>query len=556
MFARHQCRIPKTSPSILLGSRLVFFLEEFMNSTLRLMVPGLLLTLTVAFVGCNRALPTVAPVAKAAAPNHAVITNDENVAQAPSGKSDSSLFGGTPQRNMVNTIDKNTPTTWNVEEGKQKNIKWIAELGNHAYGGPVIADGKIYVGTTNSKPRDPKVKGPKAVLMAFQESDGKFLWQIAHDIPSPQITSMDALSEGLCSTPVVDGKLLYYMAPGCEVICADTTGKIVWSYDLNMQLKVFPFHLGNCSPLVVGDLVMVITGNGRDDAGELRSPKAPSFVALNKTTGKLAWQSDLPGTKIIAGQFSNPTLATVNGKQQVIFAGGDCVLYALEPTTGNLIWKCDCLPQRLQPGARGSDNYIVATPVVVGDRLYVGLGFAPDTGASTPASYVLCLDITKKGDVSFKSYNAKDAVNKDSALVWAYGGLIDPPPAKGRRARFGATISTACVHDGLAFIPEESGYLHCLDAKTGQRYWDFDFKTTVWSSAYYVDGKVYVGTNDGDVFIFAHDKERKSYVKGTLQAPGKGDSAAASMDEAIDSTPVVANGVLYIATKSKLYAIK
>jgi outer membrane protein assembly factor BamB len=311
--------------------------------------------------------------------------------------------------------------------------------------------------------------------------------------------------------------------------------------------------------LIVGDLVMLITGNGTDEEGNLISPKAPSFVAINKTTGKLVWQSSLPDAKIIEGQWSNPTLAVVNGKEQVIFAGGDCVLYALDPKTGDLIWKCNCLPQPIIKGGHISDNYIVSTPVVVGERLYVGLGYAPEGGVSTKSSYFLCLDITKKGDVSFKTYNPKDAANKDSALVWAFGGMIDPPPAKGRQAHFGSTISTACVHDGLIFIPEQRGYLYCLDAKTGQRYWDHDFKTDIWASPYYVDGKVYLGTADGDVYIFAHSKERKWYVDGKLRVPdgSKGDNVSSlSMDEGIYSPLIVANGVLYAATKSKLYAIK
>src|SRR5713101_7556520 len=96
------------------------------------------------------------------------------------------MFGGTLSRNMVNTADRNMPTEWNVEEGKQKNIRWLARLGSTSYGGPVIAGGKVYVGTDNVKPRDPKIKGHKAVLMCFAEADGKFLWQAVHDIP-PEI---------------------------------------------------------------------------------------------------------------------------------------------------------------------------------------------------------------------------------------------------------------------------------------------------------------------------------------------------------------------------------
>ena len=453
---------------------------------------------------------------------------------AAAGVSDSPLFGGSPARNMINTIDKNVPTMWNVEDGKKKNIKWVAQLGSRSYGGPTIADGKIYVGTNQRGAN----AFEKAVLVAFNESDGKSLWKIVHEFPNDPLFNM-ALGEGLCSTPVVEGNRLYYTTPGCEVVCAGTDGQIVWTYDMMQNLKVVPYHLANCSPLIVGDLVMIVTGNGRNEQGGFPSPKAPSFVAINKKTGQLAWQSNLPGEKIIEGQWSNPALALVNGKPQVIFPGGDAVLYSFEPETGNLIWKCDCNPTRAK---QGPNNYFVATPVVVGDKLYVGLGIAPDLGTVTKFSYFVCLDVTKKGDVSPKNYDVKDAANKGSALVWAFGGMVNPPPAKGRKVNFGFTLSTAAVHDGLVYIPEETGYLHCLDAKTGERYWEHDFKAGVWGSAYYVDGKVYVCTDDGEVVIFAHGKNRKVL-------------ATNSMEEGMHSTPVVANGVLYVMTKSKLYAI-
>ena len=202
------------------------------------------------------------------------------------------MFGGTPERNMVNLTDKNIPRSWNVEDGKRKNVKWIVQLGNYAYGGPVVADGKIFVGTNNAVPRDPKNKSKdKAVLMAFNEADGKFLWQNVHDIPPTATSSMTPSTDGMCSTPVVEGQRLYYVTPGCEVICADNaTGKTVWRYDLMKEQKVVPYHCCNCSPLVVDDLVMVVTSNGVDEEGKVTSPKAPSFVAVNKKTGKLAWQ--------------------------------------------------------------------------------------------------------------------------------------------------------------------------------------------------------------------------------------------------------------------------
>lgn len=451
------------------------------------------------------------------------------------------MFGGTPGRNMVNLLVKNLPASWAVEKGELKNVKWVAQAGNKIYGGPVIAGGKVFIGTNNGNPRDKAIKGTKAIVMCFAEADGKFLWQTVHDIPP--IVPNDAAPSGLCSTPAVDGNRLYYVTPGCELICADTAnGKVKWKLDMMKELDVVPFHLGNCSPLVIGDLVYAVTSNARDDSGKVPSPKAPSFIAVNKATRKVAWKSNLPGTALIEGQWSNPCYAEVDGKGQIIFPGGDAVIYALDPKNGELIWKFDCNPGKPDPNAgnRKISNYIVSTPVVHDKKLYVGLGLYPEHPApDSKFSYFLCLDITKKGDVSAKTLSG---MNDKSALIWAYGGPIDPPPKEGRPVNFGRTISTAAVHDGLVYISEEQGYMYCLDAVTGKRQWDHDFLSAIWGSPYWVDGKVLIGTEDGEVFVFAHGKDKKLLDK-------------INMDEPIQGTPVAANGTLYIATRSKVYAI-
>jgi outer membrane protein assembly factor BamB len=461
------------------------------------------------------------------------------------------MFGGTPQRNMVNTVDRDIPIQWSVEEGKRDRIKWVADLGSVCYSTPVVADGKVFVGTNDKRPRDRATDVNCAVLMCFNEADGKLLWQTHHD--DPDIPLFRKVKEsGLCSSPVVEDGFHYYVTPGCVVVCArNADGKIVWSCDMMKQLNVAPFGdafcfplLFGCSPLLVGDHLLLFTGNGINDKGKVSSPEAPSFLALHKKTGKVVWQSNLPGDKIIEGHWSNPVVAVVKGKPQVIFAGGDAVLYSFDPADGTLIWKCNCNPERGKNPKR-IDNYIVSTPVVVEDKLYLGMGIHPDHRPQQrlQASWFLCLDVTKSGDVSLKSYDAKDAANKNSALVWAFGGPIEPRPAKGNRYYFGSTVSTAAVNDGLVYIPEWDGYLHCLDAKTGQRQWEHDFETAIWGSAYCVDGKVYIGTEDGEVVIFAQGRAAKVL-------------ATVNMDKMIHSTPVVAGGVLYVATRSKLYAIR
>jgi outer membrane protein assembly factor BamB len=462
-------------------------------------------------------------------------------------------FGGTPARNMVNLRDKVAPTEWAVEGGKLQNVKWVADLGTKAYGGPVIAGGRVFMGTNNEKPRDPKVLGKKAVLMCFRAADGKFQWQAAHDMP-PAPTAREALGDGLCSTPTVEGERVYYVTPAAVVVCAEAaTGKSVWQLDMMKDLKVFPCYVANCSPLVVGDLVFVLTGNGTSEevqGGRYKvvSPKAPSFVALHKKDGTVAWQSSLPGGNIIEGQWSNPAYAVVKGKPQVIFPGGDGYLYGLEPASGKMIWKFNCNPKKgdIGQGLNKMPNYILSTPVVHDGRVYVGTGVYPGGHPSgNHIGHFWCVDLGKTGDVSPKddNFDPKAPVNKDSALVWHYGGRVMPKPKLGERSEvFGTTLSTAAVEGGLVYAAEERGYLHCLDAATGKKYWDHDFKDTFWGSPYWVAGRVYIGTEAGDVVILAHGKAEK--VLATI-----------NMDENLHGTPAVVDGVLYVATDSKLYAI-
>ena len=93
------------------------------------------------------------------------------------------MWGGTPQRNMVNAAEKNLPVSWDIETGR--NIKWVSQLGSQAYGNPVVAGGKVFVGTNNQAGRQPKAKGDKGVVMCFREKDGVFLWQLtARQAPS------------------------------------------------------------------------------------------------------------------------------------------------------------------------------------------------------------------------------------------------------------------------------------------------------------------------------------------------------------------------------------
>jgi outer membrane protein assembly factor BamB len=327
----------------------------------------------------------------------------------------------------------------------------------------VISGGKVFVGTNNEKPRNPEIQGDKGVLMCFRESDGKLLWQAVTD-KLESGGANDWPFVGVCSSPLVEGKRLYYVNNRAELVCLDTEGfmdgnndgpfqeaaykgptdgDIIWKLDMMKQLGIYQHNMANSSPTVWGDLLFLETSNGRDENHEkLPSPHAPSFIAVDKNSGKVAWQDNSPGERILHGQWSSPALGEVGGLMQAFFPGGDGWLYGFNARTGERLWKFDLNPKdAVTPKTR---NDAIATPVFHEGRIYLATGQDPEHGEGVGHMY--CIDPSGSGDVTV------------TGRVWHYEKI--------RRS-----ISMAAVADGLAYISDFSGFLHCLDAKTGKPYW-------------------------------------------------------------------------------------
>ena len=160
------------------------------------------------------------------------------------------------------------PVEWDTDQRIPINVLWNADLGSRAYGGPIVAGGKVFVGTNNQAPCDRKLVDKNGrpidlgVLMAFNQADGKFLYQTTFAKLPNGVN--DWPLEGVCSAPTAEGNRLYYTNNRCEVICADLdTGAIIWKLDMIGKLGVFPHDMTACSPLVVGDDVFVVTRQRR-----------------------------------------------------------------------------------------------------------------------------------------------------------------------------------------------------------------------------------------------------------------------------------------------------
>ena len=482
------------------------------------------------------------------------------------------MWGRTPNRNMVSP-EKNPPVDWNWDgddPAKNQNIKWTAPLGSKSYGNPCVANGVVTVGSNNEGPLadaatiDPNGKPiDGGVELAFDESTGKLAWQEYYSkLPAGRVN--DWPGEGLCSTAYAEPGKIWYCTNQCHLVCLDISPangshpKVVWDLDMIARLGVFPHNMTASAPVTHGDLMYVETGNGVDDTHKhVVAPNAPGVVCVNKNTGAVVWTDNSPGPNVLHGQWASLAVAEVNGKAIVIAPMGDAWVRAFDAETGKLVWKFDAnTKDSIYPA--GGRNEIIATPCIIDNKwMYLATGQDPEHGTN-PANF-WCVDITKTGDVSAEIDNpaykapvpgqelvapagkavSKGVPNPNSAVRWLFG-----PGKPGQKDADGMhrSMATATVYNGLVFIPDFSGFLHCLDADTGKQYWSHDMESEVWGSCLVCDGKVFLGDKDGDVVILAADKTEKVI-------------ATHNMGASVFGSPVYSNGTLYILSMTRLFAI-
>ncbi len=516
--------------------------------------------------------------------------------------SDWNQWGGSPVRNNVSP-GKNIPAEWvtgdfdaTTGEWKpetSKNVAWAAALGSQSYGNPVVAGGKAYVGTNNGKGwlkrYPPEVD--LGCLVAFDIKDGSFLWQDSSEkLPTGRVH--DWPLQGICCAPLVEGDRLWYVTSRGEVKCLDTEGfrdgendgpfttekvqekeeaDVVWVLDMMKALGVSQHNMCSCSVTTAGDFLFVNTSNGVDE-GHINLPnaEAPSFLCIDKRDGKVLWADNTPGANVLHGQWSSPAYAELEGVPQVIFGGGDGWLYSFDARGENgrskKLWEFDCNPKesKYTLGGRADRNHIIGTPVVHEGLVYVAVGEDPEHGEGV--GHLWCIDPTKRGDVSSElAVSLKDpntplprrreqAVikeqgevvrpNPNSAAVWHYPGFdADKNGKLDFEETMHRTCGTVAIHDGLLFVADFSGLFHCLDLKTGKPHWTHDMLAASWGSPLIVDGKVYIGDEDGDITVFKLAKDQE--ILGEI-----------NMGNSVYSTPIVAGDTLYIANKSHLFAIR
>ncbi len=498
------------------------------------------------------------------------------------------LAGDRPQwgercsRNMVSG-ETGLPDRFDPETGE--NVKWSAPLGTECYSTPVVAGGRVLIGTNNGQPRDPRHRGDRGVLLCLREADGSLAWQLV--VPKLEgDVYLDWPRAGMCSPATVEGDRVYMVTNRDEVVCLDLHGladgndgpwrdegrhmaprdeppmeagpldaDVLWLLDLRSAAGVRPHDAAHSSILLDGPYLYVNTSNGltsRHDGVE--RPDAPSLVVVDKLTGRLvAQEREGIGPRIFHSTWSSPALGEVNGHRLVFFAGGDGVVYAFcalgpmespdshglllgsvaggetaGPSDGQVdslrcVWRFDCDPTAPKENIH---SYIRNRRE------------SPSNIKSMPVFHGGRVYVTVGGDIWWGKHEAwlkcvdatKTGDITESGLLWSY--------TLQRHC-----CSTPSIHDGLVYAADCGGLVHCVDAQTGRRCWVHDAGGEIWASTLVADGKVYVGTRRGDFWVLAAGKQKR--VLNSIR-----------LDDPIISTPVAAGGTLYVGTMTRLYALQ
>ncbi len=441
-------------------------------------------------------------------------------------------------------------------------LAWRARLGTEAHSTPIVSGGRVYIGTNNNEPRDPKHQGDRGVLMCFNETNGKLLWQLV--VPKrSEDRYFDWPNSGISSPVTVEGDRVYLVTNRGEVVCLDVHGMsngndgpfqeesrhmtpmpeeplelgdldadIIWHIDLTAKAGIWSHDGAHSSILIHGDHLYLNSGTGVDNSHRrIRKPGAPSLIVLNKNSGRLvAREREGIGPNIFHCTWSAPTLGRMKDDFFVLLAAGNGMIYSFDVVpferAGQKIaklqrrWEFDFDPtapkdtvHRYHQNKKAGPSNFYGMPVVVDDHVFVAGG--GDLWWGKNRSWLKCLRLEGRSGV---------------VEEWSY--------ELGRHV-----MSTPAVAKDFVFIADTSRTIHCVDRRTGRAHWTHETGGAFWASPFIADGKVYLGNRRGEFFVFAATADKNLLHSVDFEAP-------------ISSTVTVQNQTVLVATMFDLFAFR
>jgi outer membrane protein assembly factor BamB len=400
------------------------------------------------------------------------------------------------------------PLSWSLDTGE--GVRWSAAVPGLGNSSPVVDGGSVFVTTAAVAGEQTGLRtGPSGagteideqvehrwLVLAFDEKTGAQRWQteIGRGIPASR-RHMKATQAN--STPVTDGRRLAVVFPTAGLAVLDLDGRVLWKRDLG-PLRAGAFNDPTLewgfasSPVLHGDTVIL----------QVDVHDGPYLAAWDLATGEERWRTARDG---VAPSWATPALwPTPDGVEVVANAS---TIRGYDADDGRELWSL-----------RPTSEQVVATPVVDGGILYVSSGYPP----------VRPIYAVKPG-VRGKLELTPGA--PDPRLLWS-------------DARGGAYMPSPLVYRGLLYVVHHNGRLVAYDAATGEAIYKARFSQsgTFTSSPVAADGRIYTGTEEGLVYVFASGPEYRELAVNDMKEP-------------VMATPAIADGALFVRTPSKLVAL-
>ena len=402
---------------------------------------------------------------------------------------------------------KRVPATWNAE--KSNNILWKTAIPGLSHSSPIVWENRVFLITAISS--DPKTTfNAKDRGIDLASDNVKHTWQIyCLDKTSGQIIWEKTAYEGVPrakrhvkatqanSTPATNGQYVVALFGSEGLDCFDLNGKLLWKKDLgvlNPGLWDDPdSSWGHASsPIIYNDLVIV----------QADGHKQSFIAAFNLADGKQVW-------RVERGEITSWTTPTINeakGRTDLIANGGRFVR-GYDPLTGKELWRF----------ADGNTEVKMQAPLVAGGLIYITGGYPPGR-----AMYVFRPGAV--GDISLKP-----GQETNDFIAW-------------RSSNGSPYTPTPIIYGDLFYVCADNGVLSAYDAKTGARVYQQRLPSSFSASPVAADGKLYLASEDGDVFVV------KAGPKFELLATNP-------LGKAVMATPAISDGLLIVRAENLVYAI-
>ena len=439
-----------------------------------------------------------------------------------------------------------------VEFGPGNNVVWKTPL-PPGHSSPVLTPTRIFL-TAHTKEQDKEKY--RLLVVCVDRRSGKTLWQ--REVPRVHEGRLQNVNGPASPSPVTDGANAYVFFQEFGMMAFDADGNEKW------RLPMGPFNIFygfGASPILVDQKLILPVDQ---DLGS-------HLLAIDKNTGKIQWKVARPG--VISG-YSTPTIyqPKTGPKQVMIPESFQLSAYSVED--GKRIWWVRGLPCEMKSVASYDNEYLYINgwgfpqnqpgrhvPTVTfeeGRKRYDkdndGLVAKEEISGSDAMDKMLgpnygfdAFDLDRNGKLNanewqvFRSMMA--AENGLLAIRLGGQGDVTDSAVRWRYQRPVPQVPSTLLYQGILYMVNDSGILISFDPATGNVLKQGRLQGAIdkyFASPVGADGKVWLCSQDGTVSVVAAKGEWETLAVNRL-------------DDEVFATPAIADGRIYVRTRSMLY---